>query len=42
MAELLAKGWRLVEKNQAKIDDLILDMLSFSKERESRPSNRPT
>jgi signal transduction histidine kinase len=32
--ELLAKGWRLVEKNQAKIDDLILDMLSFSKERE--------
>jgi signal transduction histidine kinase len=33
-AELLAKGWRLVEKNQAKIDDLILDMLSFSKERE--------
>jgi len=33
-AELLTKGWRLVEKNQAKIDDLILDMLSFSKERE--------
>ncbi len=32
--ELLTKGWRLVEKNQAKIDDLILDMLSFSKERE--------
>jgi len=32
--ELLVKGWRLVEKNQAKIDDLILDMLSYSKERE--------
>ncbi|MEO2091517.1 MAG: ATP-binding protein [Gemmataceae bacterium] len=32
--ELLLKGWRLVEKNQARIDELILDMLSFSKERE--------
>ena len=32
--ELLQKGWRLVEKNQTKIDDLILDMLSYSKERE--------
>ncbi len=32
--ELLAKGWRLVEKNQARIDDLILDMLSYSKERD--------
>ncbi len=31
---LLAKGWRLVEKNQAKIHELVLDMLSFSKERE--------
>ena len=31
---LLAKGWRLVEKNQARIDHLILDMLSYSKERE--------
>lgn len=31
---LLRKGWRLVEKNQAKIHDLVLDMLSFSKERE--------
>jgi signal transduction histidine kinase len=38
--ELLVKGWRLVEKNQAKIDDLILDMLSYSKERE--PSLEPT
>lgn len=32
--ELLTKGWRLVEKNQGKIDELIRDMLSFSKERE--------
>ncbi len=32
--ELLTKGWRLVEKNQARIDDLILDMLSYSKERD--------
>lgn len=31
---LMQKGWRLVEKNQAKIHDLVLDMLSFSKERE--------
>jgi signal transduction histidine kinase len=32
--ELLGRGWRLVEKNQNKIDDLILDMLGFSKDRE--------
>ncbi len=32
--ELLAKGWKLVERNQGRIDDLILDMLSYSKERE--------
>jgi signal transduction histidine kinase len=32
--ELLSKGWRLVERNQNRIDDLILDMLSYSKERE--------
>jgi signal transduction histidine kinase len=31
---LLHKGWRLVEKNQAKIHDLVMDMLSYSKERE--------
>lgn len=31
---MMQKGWRLVEKNQAKIHDLVLDMLSFSKERE--------
>lgn len=38
--ELLGKGWKLVERNQARIDQLILDMLSFSKERE--PSIEPT
>jgi signal transduction histidine kinase len=38
--ELLQKGWRLVEKNQARIDDLILDMLSYSKDRE--PAVEPT
>jgi signal transduction histidine kinase len=32
--ELLDKGWKLVERNQARIDHLILDMLSYSKERE--------
>jgi signal transduction histidine kinase len=32
--EMLTKGWRIVEKNQGKIYDLVLDMLSYSKERE--------
>ncbi len=32
--DLLARGWRLVEKNQRRIDELILDMLSYSKDRE--------
>ena len=31
---LLQKGWRLVEKNQGKIHDLVMDMLSYSKERD--------
>ncbi|QDU19588.1 ATP-binding protein [Urbifossiella limnaea] len=38
--ELLTKGWRLVEKNQGRIDALMLDMLSYSKERE--PAIEPT
>jgi signal transduction histidine kinase len=38
--DLLGKGWKLVERNQARIDQLILDMLSFSKERE--PVIEPT
>jgi signal transduction histidine kinase len=31
---LLQRGWIIVEKNQAKIYDLVLDMLSYSKDRE--------
>jgi signal transduction histidine kinase len=30
----LQHGWRLVQKNQGKIYDLVMDMLSYSKERE--------
>src|SRR4029079_7661063 len=37
---LLGKGWKLVERNQGRIDQLILDMLSYSKERE--PAIEPT
>ena len=33
-AALLQQGWKIVEKNQVKIYDLVMDMLSFSKERE--------
>jgi signal transduction histidine kinase/pSer/pThr/pTyr-binding forkhead associated (FHA) protein len=33
--DLLQKGWRLVEKNQTRIDELILDMLNYSKERDA-------
>jgi signal transduction histidine kinase len=32
--EMLQKGWRIVEKNQGKIFDLVMDMLSYSKDRE--------
>src|SRR5262249_52928517 len=30
----LLKGWKLVRTNQGKIQDLVMDMLSYSKERE--------
>jgi signal transduction histidine kinase len=30
----LQQGWRMIEKNQEKIYNLVMDMLSFSKERE--------
>ena len=33
-SEMTANGWRIVEKNQNRISDLVLDMLTFSKERE--------
>ena len=36
--EVVRKGWSLVEKNQAKISKLVLDMLTFSKEREPERS----
>lgn len=32
--EVVRKGWAIVEKNQEKISNLVMDMLSFSKERE--------
>lgn len=38
--ELLKQGWRIVGKNQGKIQELVLDMLSYSKERE--PAIAPT
>ena len=31
---VVSKGWKIVEKNQNKISTLVLDMLTFSKERE--------
>jgi signal transduction histidine kinase len=31
---LVSKGWKIVEKNQNKISALVMDMLTFSKERE--------
>jgi signal transduction histidine kinase len=37
---LLQQGWKIVDKNQGKIYDLVLDMLSLSKDRE--PSFEPT
>jgi signal transduction histidine kinase len=38
--DLLGKGWNLVERNQGRIDQLMLDMLSYSKDRE--PAVEPT
>jgi signal transduction histidine kinase len=32
--QMLHQGWKIVEKNQGKIYDLVMDMLSYSKERE--------
>jgi signal transduction histidine kinase len=37
---LLQQGWKLTEKNLGKIQDLVMDMLSYSKERE--PDIKPT
>jgi K+-sensing histidine kinase KdpD len=38
--DLVQRGWRIVEKSQGKIYELVMDMLSFSKERE--PVVEPT
>jgi len=32
--DVVGKGWAIVDKNQEKISNLVMDMLSFSKERE--------
>ncbi len=32
--ELIRKGWNIVDKNQEKISNLVMDMLTFSKERQ--------
>ena len=32
--DIVSKGWAIVDKNQDKISNLVMDMLSFSKERE--------
>lgn len=37
--EMIRKGWNIVEKNQGKIYHLVMDMLTFSKER--TPSLKP-
>ena len=34
---VVRKGWNMVEKNQNKISALVMDMLTFSKEREPEP-----
>ncbi len=34
---VLTKGWQIVSRNQNKISSLVMDMLSFSKEREPDP-----
>ncbi|TWT90633.1 Sensor protein ZraS [Pseudobythopirellula maris] len=35
--ETMQKGWGIVDKNQERISKLVLDMLTFSKEREPEP-----
>jgi signal transduction histidine kinase len=32
--EYLSRGWKIVDKNQGKIEELVMDMLNYSKERE--------
>ncbi len=35
--EMIRKGWNIVERNQERITALVMDMLTFSKEREPEP-----
>ncbi|WP_437192458.1 ATP-binding protein [Planctomicrobium sp. SH527] len=35
--DLIAKGWGVVERNQDRIYNLVMDLLTFSKEREPKP-----
>src|SRR6185295_14443929 len=35
--DVVRKGWTMVEGNQGKISALVMDMLTFSKEREPEP-----
>ncbi len=35
--EIIRKGWGIVERNQERISALVMDMLTFSKEREPEP-----
>jgi signal transduction histidine kinase len=39
--DIVRRGWKIVEKNQEKISNLVMDMLTFSKDREPEfvPSN---
>ena len=37
-SDLIRKGWDIVDKNQEKISTLVLDMLTFSKERDPEPA----
>ena len=32
MKTLLLRGWKIVEKNQKKVEDIVMDMLTYSKE----------
>jgi len=35
---IIQKGWKIVERNQEKISTLVMDMLTFSKERDPEPA----
>ena len=39
---MVRKGWNIVERNQNKISALVMDMLTFSKEREPELMPPPT